>query len=176
MNDIEVLAHKYFQVQLPVMSIVLKSAFRRAAKELHTDTGGDKQAFIEMKATYDRIQEMGLVMETDASVPKGAWKLLRTQDGTPLNELGLGLGPTTNGKDCVECGGKGYRTFHHQSYVTCKCGWGCAKCSFRGRYPVGDPSPRYMTCGGCNGAGEIKIYNPVILKGAMSQAQRKRQK
>lgn len=183
---IEDRARKYFHVELPVLSSVLKSAFRAAAKQLHTDTGGDKNAFISMKETYDKIQEMGLVVQTDADLPAASWKVLCTVGGTPLSDLGLGLGPTVNGRDCETCLGKGYTAFTQRQRVTCpRCfgggdGWGshpfCAVCRGRGTVEVGPAVTRYHQCGVCEGTGEIKIYNPVILKGAMSQAQRKGRK
>lgn len=188
MSDIEILARRYFKVELPVLSSVLKSAFRQAAKKFHTDTGGDKEEFIRMKSVYDSIQQAGLAVESDSNLPAGSWKTLRTVDGTPLTELGLGLGPTVNGRECDRCDAKGYTSYVDRQRVTCQsCGgfgnsrrhWfyhRCDICRGRGTVERGPAITRYHKCGACEGKGEIKIYNPVILKGAMSQAQRKRQK
>lgn len=184
--ELELLAYKYFNVELPVISSVLKSAFRAASKRLHTDVGGSHDEFIRMKATYDAIQKMGLVVNTEDAPKTNGSPLEIYADGTPLTELGLGLGPTVNGKPCDGCSGRGYNPYTHQTMVRCNCArirfdfprrWlGCAKCHYRGEYPVGQPQTRYARCGVCNGAGEIKIYNPVILKGAMTQTQRKKQR
>ena len=180
--DVHVQAHKFFGVQLPVLSTVLKSAFRAASKRLHTDVGGSHDEFVAMKATYDAIQKMGLVVQTDGIQSPNGSPLEIYADGTPLTELGLGLGPTINGKPCDACGGRGYNPYSHQMMMQCSCSrgnfryWqhGCPKCRFRGEYPIGKPQTRYARCGVCEGTGEIKIYNPVILKGAMTQAQRKK--
>jgi DnaJ-class molecular chaperone len=174
--NLDFLAAKYFGVDLPVFSTVLKSKFRELSRKLHPDVGGNETAFKDMKAAYDAIQKAGMVIQGDiASSADADKKILRTSDGTPLTELGLGLGPNTNGKDCMECAGRGYRAWedrnrriHHQCY-----GIGCRACKYRGYFEA-EAVMKYRKCEACEGKGEIKIYNPVILKGAMSQAQRKR--
>lgn len=134
--------------------------------------GGDEQAFKDMKACYDAIQESRLVVD---SKDTSKTEVLQTVEGIPLSDLGLGLGPNTNGKDCEQCAGRGYRSWEDEQrrpHWSCY-GVGCSACRYRGWF-VGERKLKYRKCEACNGKGEIKIYNPVILKGAMTQAQRKR--
>lgn len=211
-------ARRYFAIDLPCTEAMLKSAFRSAAKRLHTDTGGDKDAFIAMKAAYDQLCESPSVV-TDHVDTRA-----RTFQGDLLSDLGLGLG-MVNGKDCPQCDHKGYTVSQQLEFDTCPhcegCGdvFFCQACRGTGQYtnPVGRkvpcrachargtrPAPRvgfwmpargaracpkclgtgrvgkptqkftYYRCGECNGTGEIKIYNPVLLKnGLMTQRQRK---
>lgn len=54
-------AREYFDLSLPLKADELKSAFRAAAKRLHTDTSGDertKNKFIEMKSAYDFLVKL----------------------------------------------------------------------------------------------------------------------
>lgn len=221
-------AKHFFNVDLPVLSSLLKQRFREASRRLHPDVGGDEEQFKRMKAAYEGILKSGLTVESQDQTE-------RLVDGTPLSQLGLGLGPNTNGRDCEDCGAKGYRKHQDMKFVNCKTCLGvgvlqpCRACSTTGRFTLrngnkvscrrcnakgfiirsdlrrpfmgwtpwdiqftglsicphclgsgtaGEQTGKvlYYRCGGCNGTGEIKIYNPVILKGAMTQAQRKRQK
>jgi DnaJ-class molecular chaperone len=220
-------AAQYLSVSLPVLDTILKSAFRRASRELHPDLNplaGDQ--FVQMKRAYDDIIKAGLVVMSDET-KNGTEQALRTVDGALLSELGLGLGPTTNGRPCDPCNGRGYISYREPSYlnrcgpcdgsgrvVFCKACQGsgkfiqknsrrvvdCLRCKGQGATPYNwlhftydattckncngtghaqDLKARrlYQRCGSCQGAGEIKIYNPVIIKGsmaAMSQKERKR--
>jgi DnaJ-class molecular chaperone len=224
MTDIRDRALRDLGIELPVMATALKTAYRAAAKRTHSDVGGSDEAFKRVNATYQAVIQSNLVLSDNGSVANAA---LRTIDGILLSELGLGLGPLVNGRDCDECARKGYReqldleftacntcagtgiarpcracqatgqfTQRYGRKVTCRAcaglgylpgslrnAWSmfgrldayCPKCIGTGR--MGKPNPRtlYYKCGACEGKGEIKIYNPVILKGSMSQAQRKRQ-
>jgi DnaJ-class molecular chaperone len=231
--NLETQAQRYFNIQLPITESVLKSAFRRASRELHPDTGGDHDRFVDMKRTYDAILKAKLVLADDGATIIDS--VLRTVDGTPLTELGLGLGPNTNGRDCETCDHHGWHKHEERKSSDCKVcnavgfAFFCFACQGSGKFKlrsgrtvecrdcrgngVRAPNPDiyirpyfgwgfagfprnartcknclgtgksftqevhrtwYSRCGHCNGTGEIKIYNPVILKGAMSQAQRKR--
>lgn len=180
--DLQQGARKYFNVELPVLSAVLKSAFRSASRRFHPDMGGTDEQFKEMKRVYDAIQDAGLLVQSSKDMNQAGARLLRTVDGTLLSDLGLGLGPTTNGRDCDTCSGFGYRSWTEpiRRMVQCnRCaGRGCWKCWNTGREEktVGQSTIKYARCGTCNGTGEIKIYNPVILKGSIPQSQRKRGK
>lgn len=225
MTKLHDLAWRFFGLVLPCTEDELKSAYRRAAKKLHTDVGGSKEAFIAMKDAYDALSkapEILMMCHED--------KRDRTTRGDLLSSLGLGLGPTINGRDCPSCDRKGYRTTQEIGYTKCsKCdghgdimlcracygsglytnpvnrkvpcrrcnaqgfrpspkvkdSWtpsrargaqGCPDCHATGRIEVSKPEFTYHTCGECNGTGEIKIYNPVILKGGLSQKQRREQR
>lgn len=214
-------AEQFFKITFPCTESQLKSAFRAAAKKLHSDVGGTDEAFIEMKRIYDSLLGAPEILS-------GHTIQDRTFSGELLSDLGLGLGPTVNGRDCPRCEHRGYTVSQESKFQSCvDCnGSGaifiCRSCQGTGQYvnPVKRKVPcracgakgfravesrfgifqripngavycrtcigtghtkklleifTYFTCGECNGAGEIKIYNPVILKGSLSQKQRKTQ-
>lgn len=220
------LALKHFNLQLPCTQDMLKSAFRATAKRLHSDVGGTDAAFVEMKAVYDQLcAAPGILVDVIDDRE-------RTFEGVLLSELGLGLGPTVNGRDCPRCERKGYTTTQysypekckrcngHGDIMICRACHGsgqytnpvgrkvpCRRCNAKGFWPAPKINPRnywdvfmrrapgaqgcpdchatgqtqvmvnkftYYKCGECNGTGEIKIYNPVILKNGLgNQRQRK---
>jgi DnaJ-class molecular chaperone len=240
--DLVSLAAKFFLLALPCTEEDLKLAYKRAAKRFHPDMGGDPETFKQMRKAFDALIEAPEVLLVGSHTDKRE----KTIEGFLLNELGLGLGPTTNGRDCTNCDHKGYTTIHETVFLDCpKCeghgdimlcrdcaGTGlftlknknqvkCRKCSGKGYWPCpkvevpvssyrGNPFGfgsiprsvlkrhhgamgcpdckasgqckvptnryRHYRCGNCNGTGEIKIYNPVIIKGSlgMTQKQRKR--
>lgn len=216
---------KYFTLDLPVTEHALKSAFRSAARRLHPDVNPlGAEDFKRMMQTYEAIIKAGLVVQSDAQVDDGR---KRTTSGDLLSDLGLGLGPTINSRDCDQCHGEGYTASEDLRFIKCdlctgccyvfqcracfgtgqftqrnqkkvpcnRCKatgsvpapsivdfWrlpprgarGCPKCLATGRMGEGKKTFTYHTCGACNGKGEVKIYNPVILKGSLTQKQRKR--
>jgi DnaJ-class molecular chaperone len=231
--NLETEVQHYFHIQLPTTESVLKSAFRRASRELHPDLGGDAEQFKQMKSIYDAVLKASLVMADDGATIIDS--ILRIVDGTPLTDLGLGLGANTNGRDCEQCYRRGWHKHEERKSASCKVCDGvgitffCFACQGSGKFKlrsgrivecrgcrgagVRTPNPDvyvrpwfgwtipprnaricnnclgtgksftqevhktwYSRCGNCNGTGEIKIYNPVILKAAMSQAERKRRK
>ena len=93
----------------------LKAAFRAASRKHHPDAGGDAEIFIKVKKAYTTLFEY--TTEWDGHVDQ-------TICGRSLHELGMGLGPTTNGADCDICNGKGYNTFVN---------WECDACGGQGR-------------------------------------------
>jgi len=68
-----------------------------------------------------------------------------TTDGTPLYELGLGLGPLKNGRDCERCQHKGFT--EEKSLFGSRL---CTNCDWDGQ-TYGD-----VTCRSCNGTGQFK--------------------
>lgn len=151
------LAEKYareqFGMSLPLTMEVLKTAFRTRAKELHTDTSGDqrtKDLFIEMRRAYDflvKLQDSNFVFgKAEAGGPtRGA---METVDGTPLYELGLGLGHMKNGKDCERCQHKGYT--EEEDFPDHFGLWDyCYKCNPRGQIRTTG------VCRPCNGTGKF---------------------
>lgn len=103
-------AREHFGLTLPFTVEELKSAFRSAAKKLHTDTSGDentKRDFIAMKAAYDFLVKLEGMEYVYGERSAEGGQLVAT-DGTPLYELGLGLGPRKNGRDCERCQHKGF--------------------------------------------------------------------
>ena len=106
-----ILAQKFFCLEIPFTLTELKKAYRKASRELHPDMdGGDEEDFKAMQSAYEFISKFGQMPEvfTQEKDRDSDSRPLTTTDGTPLADLGLGLGPTTNGKDCESCGHTGY--------------------------------------------------------------------
>lgn len=172
----------YFGVTLPVERDTLKSAYRTAAKRLHTDVSGadTKDAFVIMKAAYDALcDEKATGVFTDGPA------LQATEEGTPLSELGLGLGNNKNGATCQTCKGVGYRTekdFRTEWKPRPPCAWcqmtrstlGCRTCGPRGFSHRQVNTVTYKICAPCQGTGEIEMFNPCIPKGLLAGFGRKR--
>lgn len=208
-----------FGLEAPFTVADLKKAYRRRSLEVHPDVAEDKavaeEAFKELVAAYEFLSNLqgspGLFCpEKDGPVNVS---FAVTGDGTPLSELGLGLGPTTNGRDCEVCDHKGYTIHHGRHFVVCEAcdefgrmreefpchsckqtgkftlrsgrvvdcrfclGTGkvkgnryrvCSKCHGSKTLWVEDDKPYYSKCSHCDGTGEIKIFNPVLLKGALT--------
>lgn len=145
---------KYFGKELPDTSKELKMAYKNMAKVLHPDSGGDGEKFAEMNAAYKYIYDgmvNGSINFSDVTV-----------NGVPLAELGLGLGPTTNGVPCAQCGGKGYKSFNPTIRIEChRCrGKGSVHREFKcracdnGKFTL--RSGRVVDCRKCNGTGVFK--------------------
>jgi DnaJ family protein A protein 2 len=205
------MAKKYLGVDLPVCLEDLKKAFRKKCLKVHPDQGGSSKEFIELENAYKTVTFFG---EVNGGVficddVGDSHKNSRTAEGTLLSELGLGLGPTTNGIECDNCSGNGYKEKTHHIYKRCtscdggtfvrvyKCnscsGTGrftqlksrrivdCLKCGGSGKYVHkgtckichGDGRLRrndgcsIYLCNECKGTGEIRIFNPVLQKGAL---------
>ena len=160
------LARKHFGLVLPVEFIILKKAYRDTSRKLHPDVeGGNEELFKEMYSAYEylaSLQRCPGVFTTDADGESSA--PTTTVEGIPLSELGLGLGPTTNGRDCESCNHNGYTTGHGYHYVICQ------ECDERGMMPRKFPchacdgsgkftqrrSERVVDCKRCNGTGQYK--------------------
>ncbi len=188
------MARLHFGVTLPTDRATLKTAYRQAARKLHTDTSGSdtKAAFQDMQAAYEALTAPGAAgVFTDA--PVGL--LQYTEEGTLLSALGLGVGPHKNGKECAACKGRGYNTHKRRRvewlpYPPCpRCcliqsTWGCPTCGGRnglgGQFRHKDTiTEMHAVCATCQGKGEIELMNPVIPKGFlgaghMTQKERKR--
>jgi DnaJ-class molecular chaperone len=136
------LAREHFGVKLPVDSITLKKAYHKRCLQLHPDAGGDEASFKEMQAAYTQLTDSGCVADVFAHESEFRDALV-TVCGTPLAELGLGLGPTTNGEDCPECEHRGY---YEQ---TSRYGVPCDRCDGVGREPL------FSKCRPCNGTGKF---------------------
>ena len=65
------------------------------------------------------------------------------------NQFGIGLDKKVNAKRCDTCGGCGYLDSTGSVWLT------------------GRRKPTRIQCHECKGAGEVRIYNPVIRKGAI---------
>lgn len=154
----------FSDLTFPCTIDALKDSFRRASKRCHPDAGGSHDQFIHLKREYDRLLR-------DPSTFTIARTHARTVDGADLSDLGLGLGPTTNGKDCPECKRVGYRTYTNWRERPCpqrrRIGWSTL-CYCHSDGMIRERSGDYHTrCARCDGTGEIAVFNPVILKGAL---------
>ncbi len=127
------------RVEVPTTPNALKSVYRRRAFEEHPDRSKHPRA----SERFQEVQKAFALLDGDAEVVVGAPAESKLDDGTPLGELGLGLGPTTNGKPCPSCHGKGYRVAH--AYVA------CPDCRFVS-YGLGQA----FRCRRCNGTGRFK--------------------
>jgi DnaJ-class molecular chaperone len=139
----------------------LKKAFRAAAKKTHSDltqkdTDGE---FIKVKACYDALVN---VAETDGAVPEGSVSLGMTTDGTPLFELGLGLGPMKNGRDCSRCDHKGYTEEKGIEWSFCNACRGTGEvplevpCRYCRKGKFRQKSGQVVDCNACRGTGKFK--------------------
>lgn len=157
-------AASLLRVELPITANALRTAFRRRAAEEHPDKSKHPKAaerFIAVQSAFDFLNESVYVV--------GAPAAAKCEDGTPLTELGLGLGPTINGKPCPECRGRGYKEIHERARCSdCRIGflgfrweYRCRRCSGTGRFTrngrdVGE-------CFACSGLGWHIDRNPSSL-------------
>lgn len=153
-------------VQIPVTEIDLKKAFRREALKWHPDReGGDGDKMRMVNKAYE-------VLSSIEAAAYGVYKLVegeesvavaRLRNGRWLAELGLGLGPLQNGRDCPQCHHKGYTVFHDSRSRLCEeCDGsgvapeqvGCMACKGKGKLTTIDK--RVIACGPCFGSGKVK--------------------
>jgi DnaJ-class molecular chaperone len=144
----------HFDCNVPVAFDDVKKKFRQKSKLLHPDVGGEEEAFKALSNAFDdlkKLYEAGSRIfdaEPAEEVPEGETKPpsmpRETVDGTALSELGLGLGPTTNGRECFHCKQRGYT-------ITKEYGKGpCRSCSGTGG------EPREFSCRPCRGSGRVR--------------------
>lgn len=140
---------KYFRLELPATLDAVKAAFRRAARELHTDVSGRDSAieFSEMVEAYQAVMNTAFGDCLSSNGTGAAWVKSTTTDSTPLRELGLGLGPTINGKDCPKCNHDGYTTEFGTEFTECNT------CDAYGEIPAS------YTCRSCKGTGKFQQRN-----------------
>ena len=151
--------------KLPLTHEALKAAYRNAVRRLRPDLANNKQndeEFIHMKDLYSALLDQEPIWAFVDSLP-----LTKTVEGTPLNDLGLGLGSRKNGTDCKDCNHKGYTEHHPTGYQRCSwCFAGfaysqpCLRCSGTGNGPKQVPN----TCPQCLGRG-IKEFSRVVRCG-----------
>ena len=179
-------------LQIPFTEEDLKQSFRLKAKETHPDRGGDAETFKSVFDAYEFLQ--GFISIKSSGYVKG----VRTFEGQIMSDLGQGLGPTTNGKTCDKCDGRGYTMTINRILVSgeecAACGgsglfykskshmyygWPvrCGRCQGRGNFnAVYEERNIYHTCTHCSGTGEVEIHNPVLQKGGMQILQSKKTK
>lgn len=184
---IELLA-VHFALSVPVAFEDVKKVYRKKSKLLHPDAGGSEEEFKAFSGAFDSLKQLYQTGSRlfDAEL-LGDGEFVRptmprvTVDGIPLCELGLGLGPTTNGTDCTRCERRGYSIVEERGQATCpSCdGLGmymhpehgrrqCSTCLGWGRVIYKVARIHVLKCAECRGTGEIRIYNPVIPKGRLT--------
>jgi len=138
----------------------LKYAYRVYSRRTHPDLNPN-----DPNATA-KFKEVAEAYETLKGKAKLASKIGRTEEGDLISDLGKGLGPTVNGKDCEDCKGKGYtteETHGRKRCPTCNPGWGwynppCRRCNGTGRFRVNGVDRG--VCNGCGGTGKYSKQLP----------------
>lgn len=146
----------HFDFDAPVSFEDVKKKFRQESKRLHPDSGSpdcSEEAYKDLSGAFDGLKQlyqlgsrlfdadpMEEVVEGEAKPPKLPRE---TVDGTPLSELGLGLGPTTNGIECARCEAHGYTIVKEHGRSK------CTNCNGSGK------QPREFACRPCRGTGKF---------------------
>lgn len=101
-------AGRILGVELPTTRNHLKTAYKNRALLCHPDRGGSKEDFQVLEEAFRFLskQDDAFVMDEKTALEN------ETIQGDKLSDLGLGLGPTTNGKPCPICKGNGYTEYH----------------------------------------------------------------
>lgn len=141
----------------------LKKLYRIKAKSAHPDHGGGIGDFLQLQEAFKVLDAIAV----DKDV------VLTTVDGILLSDLGNGLGPMKNGKECSHCEGNGYtRVEIGEHWEPCRhCdGSGyhqvlmCKSCGGRGYFINPKTEERVATCETCKGTGEYVLAHPVACK------------
>ncbi len=160
-------AVKFLAIVLPVTKNQLKRAYHRRSLQEHPDHSRHPQAEVRF-AKLTQAYEL-LVNHTDAFLETGDSNAV-CDDGTKLSKLGKGLGPTTNGMECPECRGRGFRKHATGRNPCMDCFTlgvqpvGCTKCNRTGVFVVNGKlkgkcfecdgrGSRKRACLSCKGAG-----------------------
>lgn len=182
------LSWRFFGRALPMSHAEMKSAFRAAASKLKGAFGElasdlsmveAKDRFIELNQFYKSLQDKPWAFTDNA---KGSEPLV-TVAGESLTELGLGLGPSKNGRDCGVCQHRGYNEERPEGWkrcIWCDCGWSytqpCQRCQGTGNGPKQKPNAcpqckgkavfhhhRAVKCRECKGVGGTAVKIGTVL-------------
>lgn len=142
----------HFGLDAPVAFEDVKKRYKQESRRLHPDAGGTAEHFRALCEAFNylkRLYELGsdLFNAEPAGSANGEQRSPKmpreTVEGIPLSELGLGLGPTTNGRPCAHCEQRGYTVTKEHARGRCQ------KCSGSGRRPQEYP------CVPCSGSGKF---------------------
>ncbi len=157
------LAREYLAIELPVTPDGLKKAYRAASRRFHPDAGGEeasKEKFIQVKEAYDFLESLDGVPEVIMASESGnvSYHGLRTVEGSLLSELGLGLGPMKNGRECTSCSGRGYNSDSYPKYQDCPACHGTGGRQYVHRCRICRGSGRKFGgfCLTCDGKGTVR--------------------
>lgn len=160
----QVLAKTHFELTLPLTLATLKTALRKQQATWHPDRhpGQEEQAADKFKAfmnAYELLTGcMAAFKESDVFE-----HTVKATDGTLLSELGLGLGPLVNARDCEQCDHKGYSITFELTWAVCEeCDEQgipliikpCRECD-KGKFKL--RSGRMVDCRRCKGTGQVKF-------------------
>lgn len=187
----------YFaHLQQPITEGLLKSEFRRLAKKLHSDTGGSDEQFRILKAEYDDVIAHGFVIaaiEEAKTTIEGRMLTtlglgLKTNGSECVDCSGRGFHKWHEARErCRRCrfGSIPYCGLCHRIITKWRrvgflipdepvpCCRGaqvkltrCDNQQCEGGLVKG--RAKYSVCTTCDGAGEIPVFNPVIIKGTLA--------
>lgn len=153
-------ASKILCIKLPTTANALKSAYRRRSRIVHPDHSvaiDAKEQFQALAAAYEYAQTQPSWIAEGYDGPSES---SFCEDGTPLSDLGQGLGPTTNGKPCDGCDAKGFTSYSAEMVQCPDCRPGIRNVQYRCRRCGGDGmfkrDGRAMgQCNGCRGGGWV---------------------
>lgn len=162
------LLHTHFALHAPVAFENVKKRYREESKKLHPDAGGSEEAFKALVGAFDELRHLyqsgSHLFDAEPGNTSSEPRMPRkTIDDTPLSELGLGLGPTTNGRDCPECEHRGYTVTKEHGRAECEsCGglgtqpreYACRACGGSGKFR--QRLGAVVNCRKCNGTGRFK--------------------
>jgi hypothetical protein len=159
-------AYRILDIKPPFTEQELKSCFRKKAHELHPDKGGNEKLFIKAKEAYELLVE-------DAGKDKVVNPILRTVDGILVESLGKGL--RVSARKCYGCGGKGYQVEEYFPQFTRPLSiYDYVMLLLSIEQGNVRAETAYIVCPSCKGSGEIALFNPVFIKGGLTQKERKR--
>lgn len=134
-KQLQQLANKYLDITLPTSKAYLKRVYRYKCLKLHPDKGGNEEYFKDFQNAFET-----LLYSKSNVVFDGSEIVKETADGTPITELGLGIGYNKNGIECNICKGNGYEISYNVLYKVCNnCLMGYV--------------PKTYPCRACNGTG-----------------------
>jgi DnaJ-class molecular chaperone len=145
--NLQKIAQRYFNLDLPCTEKALQRAYYRVAKTCHSDIfpGDEEKAkkFKRLNIAHELLTaHREIFIEDDAP---------RTMGGDLLSELGKGI---PGGSTCGGCGGKGYNSIQIDSFISCK------RCAGTG-YVIKCPSckGRGKLCSQCKGVGWLGVVS-----------------
>ena len=179
-------ACRWLRVSLPTTENVIKTAYRRRARQEHPDISKAQDATARMARLIEAYEWVISNCELEHVVgnTSNGKGFVLTECGRKVVELGLGLGPLKNGTPCPECNAKGYRAIHSRMKDCPDCKmeeygflhleklFRCKRCGGDGVFKINGkakgecygchgsdwykPKNRYARCYTCGGLGRVE--------------------